>query len=71
MKDFEYESLKTQMKSEVEQIQTQHQLLENEMEHQRKLRDIEQNELTRRSKDDMRSALKHLELEKNVEIRQI
>ena len=41
------------------------------MEHQRKLRDIEQNELTRRSKDDMRSALKHLELEKNVEIRQI
>jgi predicted RNase H-like nuclease (RuvC/YqgF family) len=26
--------------------------------------------MTRRSKDDMRSALKHLELEKNVEIRQ-
>ena len=70
MKDFEYESLKSQMKSEVEQTRTQHQLLENEMEHQRKLRDIELNEQTRRGKDDMRSALKHLELEKNVEIRQ-
>ena len=29
MKDFEYESLKTQLKSEVEQVKTQHQLLEN------------------------------------------
>ena len=70
MKDFEYESLRSQMKSEVEQVKTQHQLLENEMEHQRKLRDIELNEQSRRGKDDMRSALKHLELEKNVEIRQ-
>jgi hypothetical protein len=70
MKDFEYESLKSQMKSEVEQIKTQHQLLESEMEHQRKLKDIELTELSRRSKDDMRAALKHLELEKNVEIRQ-
>jgi hypothetical protein len=41
-------------------VKTQHQLLENEMEHQRKLKDIELNELSRRSKDDMRSALKHL-----------
>ena len=29
MKDFEYESLKTQMKSEVEQLKTQHDLLES------------------------------------------
>lgn len=71
MKDFEYESLRTQMKSEVQQVKTHQQLLENELEHQRKLKDIELNEISRRSKDDMRSALKHLELEKNVEIRQI
>ena len=71
MKDFEYESLKSQMKSEVDQIKTQNQLIENELEHQRKLKDIELTELSRRNKDDMRSALKHMELEKNVEIRQI
>lgn len=70
MKDFEYESLRTQMKSEVDQLTNQYNLLESEMEHQRKLKDLELNELNRRSKDDMRSALKHLELEKNVEIRQ-
>ena len=46
-------------------------MLDNELDHQRKLKDIELNELSRRNKDDMRSALKHLELEKNVEIRQI
>ena len=45
--------------------------MDNQLEHQRKLKDLELNELSRRSKDDMRSALKHLELEKNVEIRQI
>ena len=71
MKDFEYESLKTQSKSEVDQLKTQHQLLESEMEHQRKLKDIELIELSRRGKDDMRYVLKNLELEKNVEIRQI
>lgn len=60
MRDFEYESLKQQMKSEVDQIKTQNQLLENELEHQRKLKDIELTELTRRNKDDMRSALKHM-----------
>lgn len=60
MKDFEYESLRTQMKSEVEQVRTHSQLLESEMDHQRKLKDIELNELARRNKDDMRSALKHL-----------
>lgn len=59
------------MKSEVDQVKTQYQLLENELEHQRKLKDIELTELSRRNKDDMRSALKHLELEKNVEIRQV
>jgi predicted nucleic acid-binding Zn-ribbon protein len=70
MKDFEYESLKTQMKSETEQLKNQNSLLESEIDHQRKLKDLELNEITRRSRDDMRSALKHLELEKNVEIRQ-
>ena len=60
MKDFEYESLKTQMKSEVEQVKTQYALLENEMEHHRKIKELEVNELSRRNKDDMRSALKHL-----------
>ena len=59
------------MKSESDQIKTQNQLIENELEHQRKLKDIELTELSRRNKDDMRSALKHMELEKNVEIRQI
>lgn len=40
MKDFEYESLKTQMKSEVDQLTNQYNLLESEMEHQRKLKDL-------------------------------
>lgn len=60
MKDFEYESLKTQMKSEIDQLKNQNALYETELEHQRKLKDLEINEISRRSKDDMRSALKHL-----------
>lgn len=40
MKDFEYESLKTQMRSEAEQLKNQNSLLENEMDHQRKLKDL-------------------------------
>lgn len=40
MKDFEYESLKAQMKSEVDQLTNQYNLLESEMEHQRKLKDL-------------------------------
>lgn len=40
MKDFEYESLKAQMKSEVDQLTNQCNLLESEMEHQRKLKDL-------------------------------
>lgn len=45
-------------------------MLENEIDHHRKLKDLEINEISRRAKDDMRSALRQLELEKNVEIRQ-
>lgn len=60
MKDFEYESLKAQMKSEIDQLKNQNALYETELEHQRKLKDLEINEISRRSKDDMRSALKHL-----------
>lgn len=70
MKDFEYQSLQTQMKSEIEQLKNQNGLLENEIDHHRKLKDLEINEISRRAKDDMRSALRQLELEKNVEIRQ-
>lgn len=70
MKDFEYESLKTQLKSQTEQLKTQLNILESQLEHQRKLKQLEINEVSRRSKDDMRSALKHLQLQKNVEIRQ-
>ena len=66
MKEFEYESLKGQMKGELETLRGQNQLLDSEIHHQRKLKDLEVNEIARRSKDDMRAALKHLELEKNV-----
>ena len=58
------------MKSEIDQLKTQNNLYEAEVEHQRKLKELEINEISRRSKDDMRAALKHLELQKNVEIRQ-
>jgi hypothetical protein len=54
------------MKSEVEQLKNQNALLESEIDHQRRLKDLEVNELSRRTKDDMRSALRQLELEKNV-----
>ena len=70
MKEFEYDSLATQTKGEIEQLKNQNALLESEIEHQRKLKDLELNEMGRRSRDDMRAALKHLELEKNVELRQ-
>lgn len=70
LKEFEAESLRAQLKSEVEQLRNQAGLLESELDHQRKLKDLEINEIARRSRDDMRAALKHLELEKNVEIRQ-
>jgi hypothetical protein len=40
--------------------------LESEIDHQRKLKDLELNEIVRKSRDDMRTALKNLELEKNV-----
>jgi hypothetical protein len=43
MKDFEYESLRAQMKSEVEQLKNQNGLLESEIDHQRKLKDLEIN----------------------------
>lgn len=58
------------MRSEAEQLKNQNSLLENEMDHQRKLKDLEINDMARRQKDDMRSALTHLEQQKNVEIRQ-
>ena len=48
------------MKSEIDQLKNQNALYETELEHQRKLKDLEINEISRRSKDDMRSALKHL-----------
>ena len=70
MKEFEYDSLATQTKGEIEQLKNQNALLESEIEHQRKLKDLELNEMGRRGRDDMRAALKHLELEKNVELRQ-
>ena len=63
--------MKAQMKSEAEQLRSHNSLLENELEHQRKLKDLELNESVRRGRDDMRAALKHLELEKNVEVRQL
>ena len=40
MKDFEYDSLSTQSKGEIEQLKNQNALLENEIEHQRKLKDL-------------------------------
>lgn len=43
MKDFEYQSLQTQMKSEIEQLKNQNGLLENEIDHHRKLKDLEIN----------------------------
>ena len=62
VKDYEYESLKSQIRSEIEQLKGQNGLFESELEHQRKIKELEVNEIARRSKDDMRSALKHLEL---------
>lgn len=45
-------------------------LLESEAEHSRRLKDLELAEVVRRGRDDMRTALRQMELEKNVEIKQ-
>ena len=60
MKDFEYESLKTQMNSQVESLRSQFKLQQTELDHQKKLKEMEITEVTRKNKDEMRSALKSL-----------
>ncbi len=70
LKDFELASQQSQSKSELEQLRSQVALLESEAEHSRRLKDLELAEVVRRGRDDMRAALRQMELEKNVEIKQ-
>lgn len=51
MKDFEYESLKTQMSSQVEILRSQFKLQQTELDHQKKLKEMEITEVTRKNKD--------------------
>ena len=68
LRDFTIESLKVETKCEIERLKFENKGLENEIEHLRKLKDVEIKELISEHREKMKLQMKEVQREKEIEI---